>query len=239
MPNLDGSPREADIPCNVMAMLKVRDGKLEWQQIMRSNDLFIGTPHNIVQFTCLQEVMAGWLSLEVGSFVLVTDSLHIYEHDLGKFQISETNQHPSNPDSLSLPRDLYDQVLADMGLAMDALRDEYLQPARFVELLSSTQLPMSWRNLLYVVAADAARRRGWNKEMTAAASRCTNPSLNSAWGAWLSRRVARDHSNADLRCRQDPADYLIHHSFNRRVITDMGDWIILSLLFSQYLVCVS
>ena len=32
-----GQPRKKDIPCNICSMLKVRDGKLEWSQIMRYN----------------------------------------------------------------------------------------------------------------------------------------------------------------------------------------------------------
>jgi len=104
MPNLDGSPRDSDIPCNVVAMLKVREGKLELLQIMRSNDIFRGTPHNIIQFTCLQEIIAGWLGLEVGSFVLVADSLHMYEHDSEEFYISESTSSVINTESLSLPK---------------------------------------------------------------------------------------------------------------------------------------
>jgi len=195
MPNLDGSPRESDIPCNVVAMLKVRDKKLEWLQIMRSNDIFRGTPHNIIQFTCLQEVMAGWLGLEVGSFVLVADSLHMYEHDSQEFYISEFPSTSQNTESLSLPKDEFDQVLAVMGDAMDELRKEKLLPKRFLELISNSNLPTSWRNLLCVVAADAARRRNWENEMNAASSQCNNPALSAAWNAWLERCRTRksDH----------------------------------------------
>ena len=42
-----GQPRSNDVPCNIVAMPKVRDGKLYWTQIMRSNDLIWGTPYNI------------------------------------------------------------------------------------------------------------------------------------------------------------------------------------------------
>lgn len=191
MPNLDGSPRGADIPCNVVAMLKVRGGKLEWLQIMRSNDLFRGTPHNIIQFTCLQEIMAGWLGLEVGSFVLIADSLHIYEHDLEEFYISETPSSARNTESLSLPKNEFDQVLLIMGAAMDELRNEKLLPTRFMELIANKNLPPSWRNLFCVVAADTARRRNWKNEVEAASSQCTNPVLNTAWNAWLERCTSR------------------------------------------------
>ena len=78
LPDLDGSPANEDIPCNVLAMLKVRDGALHWTQVMRSNDLFLGLPYNIVQFTMLQEVLAGWLGVRVGPYNVVIDSLHVY-----------------------------------------------------------------------------------------------------------------------------------------------------------------
>jgi len=187
MPNKEGQARAADIPCNVIAMPKVRAGKLEWMQIMRSNDLFLGTPHNFIQFTSLQEIMAGWLGLDVGSFVLITDSLHVYVHDLEKLQITEKAPYAPNTDSLALPKDEFDHVLLLMGNAMDELRNDSLSPARFTTLLDETDLPISWRNLLRIVAADVARRRDWADEMKNAADQCTNLALNVAWKAWLER----------------------------------------------------
>jgi len=73
-PDEEGRPASQDILCNVLSMLKIRDGRLEWTQVMRSNDLFRGVPYNFVQFTVLQEVIAGWLGLEVGAYDHVSDS---------------------------------------------------------------------------------------------------------------------------------------------------------------------
>ena len=53
LPLDDGEPVNADIPCNICSMLKVRDNRLEWSQIMRSNDIFKGLPYNFIQFTTL------------------------------------------------------------------------------------------------------------------------------------------------------------------------------------------
>ena len=65
LPAPDGTPADSDIPCNVVAMPKLRDGKLEWLQVIRSNDMFLGVPHNFVQFTSIQEMLAGWGSSAV------------------------------------------------------------------------------------------------------------------------------------------------------------------------------
>lgn len=187
MPNLDGTPRDSDIPCNVVGLLKVRNGKLELLQIMRSNDIFRGTPHNIVQFTSLQEVMAGWLGLGVGSFVLIADSLHMYEDDLKQFHIAETASTVINDDTLSLPKSVFDQMLPALGSAMDELCDEQLLPKRLMELVSSNIFPVGWHNLFCIVAADSARRRNWGNEAAIASSKCSNPALRAAWKAWQER----------------------------------------------------
>lgn len=79
MPHTDGHPRSKDIPCNLMADLKVRDGKLHWMQVMRSNDLIWGTPYNFMQWTTIMEIMAGWLGLELGHYTHIASSLHVYK----------------------------------------------------------------------------------------------------------------------------------------------------------------
>lgn len=183
-PNSDGSARDADIPCNIVAMPKIRDGKLEWLQVMRSNDLFLGTPHNFIQFTSLQEIIAGWLQVDLGSFVLLSDSLHFYEHDVDKISIAEDAPTVVNHDCLNLPKAEFDRTLPLVGAVMDEFQSENLSRTRFIQLIDRADLPGAWRNLLAVVAADVARRRTWLEEMKFASSCCTNPMLNAAWNAW-------------------------------------------------------
>ena len=79
LPAPDGTPANRDVPCNIAAMPKLRDGKLEWLQVIRSNDMFLGVPHNFVQFTSMQEILAGWLGVECGSYTQISDSLHVYD----------------------------------------------------------------------------------------------------------------------------------------------------------------
>jgi thymidylate synthase len=86
-----GQPRSQDIPCNICSLLKVREGRLEWTQIMRSNDLKLSWPHNIVQFTTLQEMMAAWLDLELGFYTHYSDSLHVYTNETNELAGRCTN----------------------------------------------------------------------------------------------------------------------------------------------------
>lgn len=73
-----------DRACNVGIDFKIRDGKLDIAVFNRSNDLNWGTfGANLCQFSTIQEVVAAWLGIEVGTYYQITDSLHIYLDDYG------------------------------------------------------------------------------------------------------------------------------------------------------------
>lgn len=82
LPAADGTPVSSDIPCNVQSCLKIASGRLEWLQVIRSNDLFLGLPYNLIQWTTLQEILAGWIGVQVGTYNQVSDSLHDYDRDV-------------------------------------------------------------------------------------------------------------------------------------------------------------
>jgi thymidylate synthase len=188
LPDEEGRPAAPDIPCNVLSMLKVRDGKLEWTQVMRSNDLFRGVPYNFVQFTVLQEVMAGWLDLEVGSYDHLSDSLHVYEDDFGALKGFDGQvEIAPTTDSLRLPKEESDEAFAALEKHLDAMTDDRLTEGSMRELVEGDGLPEAFKNLLRIAATDSARRRGWIGLSEAAAGECTNGALLQAWEGWSSR----------------------------------------------------
>lgn len=67
-----------DRACNVYAHPMIRDGALDWMQIIRSNDAIWGIPYNMVQWSHLQEWVATTLGVEVGTMFIVQDSFHVY-----------------------------------------------------------------------------------------------------------------------------------------------------------------
>ena len=49
---------------------------------MRSNDAFLGLPHDFFSFTMIQEVLARTVNLEIGVYKHVVGSLHLYEENI-------------------------------------------------------------------------------------------------------------------------------------------------------------
>ena len=71
-----------DIPCTCTLQFLLRDGKLHLFTNMRSNDAYLGLPHDIFCFTMLQEIIARTLSADIGTYKHAVGSLHVYAKDL-------------------------------------------------------------------------------------------------------------------------------------------------------------
>lgn len=82
-PLYDGASSEQepprDLPCTVYLNFRVRNGQLTLKTHMRSNDLWLGFPYDVFQFTLLQRTVAYLLGVEAGPYVHHVDSLHLYE----------------------------------------------------------------------------------------------------------------------------------------------------------------
>lgn len=187
LPQSDGAPRCADVPCNVVSLLKVRDGQLEWTQIMRSNDVHRGLPYNIVQFTVLQEVMAGWLGLGVGRYHHWSDSLHVYLEDKSRFSCAKESRAELNTDSLAIDSTRGDAVVANLYQRMVGLTVAEIGESQLAELVSIPDAPAGYQNLLRVLGAESARRRGRHDQARAIMASCSNPQLQQVWSAWRTR----------------------------------------------------
>jgi thymidylate synthase len=187
MPSSDGSPATQNVPCNLSSILKIRDGRLEWLQILRSNDVFRGLPYNIVQFTILQEIMAGWLGVELGTYNHISDSLHLYESDLPAFRIKDEVPINDCGEGLALPKEVFDPLLKLLMSYLERLASSDLTQKEFDLICSDPTIPVGYNDLLLIAAADSARRREWKAKQYKSGMLCQNHALRNAWEAWAKR----------------------------------------------------
>lgn len=73
-----------DLNCTVCLQFLIRENKLYCTTYMRSNDLWLGFPYDVFQFTCLQVRMAMELGLDIGTYTHIAGSLHLYARDFEK-----------------------------------------------------------------------------------------------------------------------------------------------------------
>jgi thymidylate synthase len=75
-----------DLNCTIALQFFVRNNKLDLIVTMRSNDVWLGLPYDLFNFTCMQMQMAMELGIEVGTYYHNAGSLHMYERDFNKLK---------------------------------------------------------------------------------------------------------------------------------------------------------
>lgn len=68
--------------CTIALVFELRDDKLDCTGIMRSNDVWLGTPYDVVFFTELQKHIANELGVGYGKYTHFAVSLHAYAKDV-------------------------------------------------------------------------------------------------------------------------------------------------------------
>lgn len=73
-----------DVNCTIALQWMLRNNKLDLIVTMRSNDIWLGLPYDLFNFTCMQIQMAMELGVEVGTYYHNAGSFHIYKRDMEK-----------------------------------------------------------------------------------------------------------------------------------------------------------
>lgn len=187
LPNSSGMPADDDIPCNIVSLIKIIDTKLEWFQIMRSNDIQLGTPYNFVQFTYLQEIMAGWLGLELGSYNHLSDSIHVYLNNIKDVQKAKGTRYVENNDIISLPYRDSKECFLELSRRLDNIQKSYPSEKKLRIIAKWSDVPIEFRNILFVLIAEAARKLKYYELSEESIDQCINPALKFLWTQWSNR----------------------------------------------------
>ena len=81
VPNINVIETKDEI-CTIALQMYIRDGKLNCTGIMRSNDIWLGTPYDVAFFTELQKYIAHRLKVECGTYTHFVTSIHVYDRNL-------------------------------------------------------------------------------------------------------------------------------------------------------------
>lgn len=98
-----------DVPCTCTLQFFNRANHVDLVVYMRSNDVYIGLPHDAFCFTMIQEIVARAVGADIGRYTHLAGSLHLYdinEHGARQFLAAgfhETNEMPPMPDVDPMP----------------------------------------------------------------------------------------------------------------------------------------
>jgi thymidylate synthase len=70
-----------DVSCTLGLQFLLREGRLHAVSFMRANDAYRGMVSDVFSFTFLQEVLARELGVDVGGYIHMVGSMHVYSTD--------------------------------------------------------------------------------------------------------------------------------------------------------------
>jgi thymidylate synthase len=151
----DLAAKHKDVPCTCTLQFMLRNGKLHLFTNMRSNDVYLGLPHDVFCFTMLQEIIANSVGADVGLYKHAVGSMHLYVKDKGpaKRFLKEGFQRTTavmQPMPKGDPWPEITRVLA----AEAAIRTGGSTPAA-----STTGMDPYWADLVRLLQVFAAKRR--------------------------------------------------------------------------------
>jgi thymidylate synthase len=135
------------IPCTCTFQFLQRDNRLNMITFMRSNDAFLGLPHDIYAFTMIQEYFASSLGMELGIYKHCVGSFHLYENN--KVEIEDYIQEGLHSTKLYMPP-------MPTGDQKEAVK-ELLRLEKQIRLgkqfdIESSNLENYWKELAYLLA---------------------------------------------------------------------------------------
>lgn len=190
LPHRHGEPNNMDIPCSICSLLKIRDNKLYWTQVIRSNDIFRGFPYDLLLFTTLQEIFSGWLQIDVGEYLHVSDSLHMYESE--KCSLQNKIETGENNDDLRLNKKESDEVFEELFVKMNELSSSSNIDRLVRDITLQCSVPMAYHNMLMVLCIYSIFKNGTDKSLIHHCSEeCSNKLYIELMNRWMCEREGK------------------------------------------------
>ena len=115
-PKKDFSQPTKDVPCNNYLQFLFRENQLHLMCYVRSNDLLLGFPYDVFEWTMMQEVIANELKVELGSYYHIVGSAHIYHDDMPRMrQILEVANDVKHVPMTPMPSDTTIKIFEDLN----------------------------------------------------------------------------------------------------------------------------
>ena len=145
-----------DKPCTNLLRFKIRNNKLIMTTFMRSNDCNLGTPYDIFNFTMLQEIMAGLLGIDVGEYIHIVDSFHMYERDIN-WMTDVINENPEllygkTYDYRLSSMNEFSQMLRTISKIEDITRTDKNVDLNFIDNEIKKIENLNWRSYAAIIA---------------------------------------------------------------------------------------
>lgn len=105
-----GGVSKSNIPCPYTFTVNIIGGRLNLMNVVRSNDMILGFPHDVAGFALLQHILAQKLKVKPGIYTHVIANAHIYDLHYEAAEELTTRQTSSSAIKLRLPKGSFERA---------------------------------------------------------------------------------------------------------------------------------
>ncbi len=131
-----GGAVKKNVPCPYTFTVNIIGGRLHMHNIVRSNDMILGFPHDVAGFALLQAILAQELGVGTGTYSHSISNAHVYDihYEAARDMMKRQNEH--RPVQVSLPPNSFQRAeQKDAGLVkevVDNINSQY-QPLEAIK----------------------------------------------------------------------------------------------------------
>lgn len=105
-----GGVGKGNVPCPYTFTVNIIGGRLNLMNVVRSNDMILGFPHDVAGFALLQLMLAQKLGVRPGVYSHIIANAHVYDihYDAAAEMISRSTAHKKV--TIALPPDSFDRA---------------------------------------------------------------------------------------------------------------------------------
>ncbi len=105
-----GGVAKKNVPCPYTFTVNIIGGRLNLHNMVRSNDMILGFPHDVAGFALLQAIIAQELGVRVGTYSHSISNAHVYDihYPAAEEMIRRNNDH--QPIVLNLPENSFSRA---------------------------------------------------------------------------------------------------------------------------------
>ncbi|MCH8049579.1 thymidylate synthase [Patescibacteria group bacterium] len=107
-----GVDHKKNLPCPYTFTVNISGGRLHLHNIIRSNDMMLGCPHDAAGFALLQCILAQRLGLKPGIYTHSISNAHIYDNHFDAARELMSRGHEHAMVQLKLPEQSYERAMA-------------------------------------------------------------------------------------------------------------------------------
>jgi thymidylate synthase len=105
-----GGVGKGNVPCPYSFTVNIIGGRLNMMNVVRSNDMILGFPHDVAGFALLQLILAQKLGVKPGVYTHTIANAHVYDIHYEAAQMMVNRPTNQKKISLKLPNKTYDRA---------------------------------------------------------------------------------------------------------------------------------